>query len=237
MNKKGGLFSGFVLSILLLITGCSYPLERRQGLDQLQQHIHQVQEAVNHYYKNNKVLPYRYNNEEYKLTTKYLVDFRVLADQLSEIPRSSFENGGNFLYVLTEVDRKPTVKLFDLRVQDKIQPVQLAVHKYLRKEKCLPIKETIFPHLYAIDFSKLHIPNETLPSPFYPGEKRELLIDDLGRVYIDYRCDVMRIHQENKLKMVQGDDLRVVLSQNSFYVPAYSPIIKYTQGDLMLIPM
>lgn len=223
-------------SVLLLI-GCGYPQERRQQLDRLPEQVHQVQQAVDQYYKNHRVLPYRYSVDEYKLSTKYLVDFRELSGQLSQYPSSCFEKGGYFIYVLTEVDRVPMVKLFDLRLQDIVERVQLTVEEYIKQKRALPIQEKISPHMYSVDLNKLELADEKIHGPYYPGENRGFLVDESGRVYVDYRQDVMRMLQEKNFKLKGLDDLRVLLSRNSFYVPAYSPIIKYSQGNLALIPL
>lgn len=229
--------SVYLVLFILLLSGCGYPQERRQQLDQLQAHIRYVQSAVDLHFKERHILPYRYSEDELKLTTKYLVDFSRLSNHVFQIPPSSFEKGGNFVYVLTDVERNPKVKLFDLRVQDKVEQVQISVRSYLKRNKRLPIKEKVGPYMHVLNIHKLEMPGEIIPSPYCPGESRGFLIDRTGRVYIDYRNDVMRLIQKKQFKIGGREDLRLLLSGESLYVPAYAPVICYKEGELSVSPV
>ncbi|WP_131925707.1 hypothetical protein [Hazenella coriacea] len=211
---------------VVLLTGCLYPEERRQQLDQLPDHIQRVEAAVKVYKENNEGwLPYLYREDEVKFTTKYLVDFRRLQGYVGEIPPTAFEKGGYFIYVLTDVEKGPKVRLFDLRVNDQIGRVQPVVLTYLQKNKILPIKEKIDEDLYTIDFEKIKMDPVTIPSPYSPTDL-PLLIDKKGKVYIDYRTEVMKKVQKSKEVISPEMDLRFWLSEDSFYVPAFSPPMK-----------
>lgn len=220
-----------------LLSGCLYPQERRQQLDQLPQHIMRVQSAVEAYYKENKVLPYKYTEDEYKLTTKYLVNFKELQGYLGDIPPTAFENGGNFLYVLIDVEKKPTVRLFDLRVNEEISKVQNVVNQYKQERGKVPGNEKVGPDLYTIDFDQLEMDPVTIPSPYSTEMNLPLLVDSKGKVYVDYRTEAMKMIQKAKQKPEAGQDLRVWLAEGSFYVPAFSPPMKYEHGDPLFIPV
>ncbi|SEN27681.1 hypothetical protein [Lihuaxuella thermophila] len=227
---------GICLFLLMgLLAGCLYPQERRQQLDQLPQHIMRVQSAVEAYHKENKVLPYKYTEDEYKLTTKYLVNFQDLQSYLGNMPPSSFEQGGNFLYVLINVEKKPTVRLFDLRVNDEIGKVQQAVDRYRQEHGKVPGNGEVGAGFYSIDFHQLGMDAVTIPSPYSAETDLPLLVDGKGKVYVDYRMEAMKMIQQAKKKPEAGQDLRIWLAEGSFYVPAFSPPMKYEQGEPVFV--
>lgn len=223
------------LSLVILLSGCLYPEERRMQLDQLPEHIQRVEAAVKVYKENNNGwLPYLYREEEVKFTSKYLVDFRRLQGYVGEIPPTAFEKGGYFLYVLIDVEKDPKVRLFDLRVNDQVGRVQPVVQMYLQKNKALPTKERIDDHLYTIDFEKIKMDPITIPSP-YSSTELPLLIDKKGQVYIDYRTEAMKKLQNSKQNISPDLDLRMWLSEDSFYVPAFSPPMKLKNQEPVFV--
>ena len=82
-----------------------------------------------------KVLPYRYKADEIKFTSKAVVDFQALKGYIDQIPPSAYENGGFFIYVLTNVEEKPLVRLFDLRVNDQVEKAQMMVQIINRNKR------------------------------------------------------------------------------------------------------
>jgi hypothetical protein len=215
----------------ILLSGCMYPQERREQLDKLGEHIATVQSAVMAYQRDHKWLPYRYTDDENKLTTKYKVNFQELqGGYLAAIPPSAFEQGGPFIYVLINVEKKPTVRLFDLRVNDEVEKVQPYVIGYYSKYKKWPFGQKISPHFYAIDYEKLGIDPVMIPSP-YSDTKLPLILDDRGMIYIDYRTEVMKKWQMSKSKPDPNEDLRLWLAEDSFYVPAFSPVMKMRNNE------
>lgn len=214
----------FVLSAVL--TGCLYPQEKRQEWDQLNQHLARVQTAVDTYLKQQKRLPYKYSQDDRKWSTHYQVDFMQIQGYLGEIPPSAFENGGTFIYVMTEVETKPVVRLFDLRVHDAVEKVQLSVHAYKAREGSYPLGEQIAPHFYRIDTDKLYLDPVQVASPYSPDTMLDLIIDDRGQVYVDYRTEVMKKWQQAKKKPSEQEDLRHWLAKDSYFVPGYSPVMQ-----------
>ncbi|SFJ57737.1 hypothetical protein [Thermoflavimicrobium dichotomicum] len=228
-------FIGLIFVICTtILSGCLYPQEKRQQLDQLPTHIAQVQSAVDEYKKRNHMVPYRYKEDEIMLTTKYLVDFEALKGYGTGIPPTAFEKGGNYLYLYTDVEKKPTVRVMDLRIHEQIRIVQPLVQEYLKEKKQLPVKEKVDVQYATIDFNKLRINPVTIPSPYHAQTSLELLVDQKGRVFVDYRPEVMQMIQEAKNKPSENQDLRTWVSLQSFFVPAYSPPMKYKNNEPVL---
>ncbi|RAL22642.1 DUF3939 domain-containing protein [Thermoflavimicrobium daqui] len=222
---------GFSIFCTIFLSGCLFPQEERQQLDQLPNHIAQVQSAVDVYKQQKKVLPYRYKDEEIMLTTKYLVDFDILKGYLAEVPKTSFEKGGNYFYILTDVEKKPIVRVMDLRINEEIRMVQPLIHEYQKQKKQLPIKNKIDANYATIDFDKLRIRSVVIQSPYSSQIKLEPVIDQKGRVFIDYRPEAMRLIQKAKEKPDANQDLRIWLAKQSYFVPAYSPPMKFKNNE------
>lgn len=212
-----------LMGLMIASSGCMYPDDQRQQAEDLPIHINRVQSAVEMYQQTNKWLPYKYKEEEYMFTTKYLVDFQAISG-LTQIPPTSFEKGGNFLYVLTNVEKKPTVRVFDLRVNDTIQDVERGMALYKKEHHAYPLGEKVSDKLYSIHFKKLGMKEVTIQSPYFPENQLPLLVDQQGRVYVDYRMDYMRLIQASKMKPTVGEDLRHWMNQESLYVAAFSPV-------------
>lgn len=221
--------------ISVLCGGCMYPAEKRQQLDKLDQHVAQVQSAVERYQQENKVLPYRYTEEDEKLTTHYQVDFRQLLGYVGQIPPSAFEQGGDFMYVLVNVDQKPTVKLFDLRVNEAVEKVRPYVTGYRQRTGKWPRGQDVQPGYYEIDYQALNMDPVTIPSPYSVGTEVPLLIDEQGRIWADYRMDVMKKWQSAQKKPEPDADLRAWLAESSHFVAGFSPLIHMEKGNPIFV--
>jgi hypothetical protein len=217
--------------ILGFLSGCMFPQEEREQLDQLPQHVAQVQSAVTAYVEQNQVLPYKYVEDETILTTKYLVDFRQLQSYIGEIPPTAFEKGGSYLYVLIDVEKNPTVRLFDLSINGQVGKVQAAVTQYRQQQTSLPVKEEVATGIYALDFAKLGMEPVMIRSPYSVDGDLPLLLDRTGKVHLDYRVEVMKEIQSTSLKPVENEDLRAWISRNTFFVPAFSLPMMYKEQD------
>jgi len=219
-----------ILLLFLLLSGCLYPQEKRLQLDQLPLHVERVQSAVDLYYKKRKVLPYRYKADEIKFTSKAVVDFQALKGYLDQIPPSAYENGGFFVYVLTNVEEKPLVRLFDLRVNDQVEKTQMRINHYKREHRQLPIKEKIDSELATIDYGKLGMEEVKIPSPYDGTATLPLIMDPEGKVMIDYRTEAMKMIQKAKQKPTEKEDLRNWMAKQSIYVPAFAKPMKFVKG-------
>lgn len=226
----------FLLLSLLVLGGCFYPAERRQQVSDLPTHIAQVQSAVELYQQQNQFLPYLYKEEDRKLTTKYLVDLKAVSGYGAAIPPTAFEKGGNFLYVLTDLERKPLVRVYDLRVGDEMDKLETAIRTYQKTNGKLPIQQQ-GEHYHQIDFAALHMDPIYIPSPYHVGMKLPVIMDDQGRVYVDYRTDIARFLQEKKEPPAPDEDLRLWLSRIGPFVPAYSaPVQLMDNQEPKLLP-
>jgi hypothetical protein len=230
-------WSGLAILLLFctLLTGCLYPQERRQEWDKLDQHLARVQAAVDTYLKQQKMLPYKYSQDDVKYSTHYQVDFMQIQGYLGDIPPSAFEKGGYFIYVMTNVDTKPLVRLFDLRTHDAVDKVQLAVNAFKAKKGKYPRGEAVSPGFYKVDLEQLNLDSVQVPSPYSPDTMLDLIMDEQGRVYLDYRSEVMKKWQQAKEKPSLEEDLRVWLAQDSYFVPGYSPVMKMNKNMPELI--
>lgn len=217
--------------MLGLLCGCLYPQEEKLQLDQLPMHVERVQSAVDLYFKEKKVLPYRYKADEIKFTSKAVVDFQALQGYIDQIPPSAYENGGFFIFVLTNVEEKPLVRLFDLRVNDQVEKAQTMVTDFKRKHNRLPIKEKLDSQLSTIDFEKMKMDEIEIPSPYDGAATLSLMMDHKGRVMIDYRAEAMKMIQKAKKKPSDKEDLRNWMVKDSLYVPAFSLPMKYKKGE------
>ncbi len=236
MRFKQSFLLALAGAIVLLSTGCMYPAEQRMQLDRLSQQVAQVQVAVDAYFRQNKILPYVYTEMKQKLTTKYKVNFKELNGFLGELPPSSFNKGGYFVFVLVDVEKDPTVRLFDLRINDAVSKIESGINQYVKHYRALPKKTQINQYFYTIDYKKLKLEPIEIPSP-YSQEKLPLIIDLNGKVYIDYRTEVMKKWQQATQKPSEQTDLRLWLSKDSLYVPAFSPVIKMKGNEPQLLPV
>ncbi|MFC7442140.1 hypothetical protein [Laceyella putida] len=224
--RRWGSYMAILLLLCTVITGCLYPQEKRQEWDKLDQHLARVQAAVDTYLKQQKMLPYKYSQDDIKWSTRYQVDFMQIQGYLGEIPPSAFEKGGYFIYVMTDVETKPLVRLFDLRIHDAVDKVQMSVNAYKAKEGKYPLGETVAPHFYKVDMEKLDLSDVHVVSPYSPDTMLDLIMDDRGRVYVDYRSEVMKKWQYAKEKPSEAEDLRAWLAKDSYFVPGYSPMMQ-----------
>lgn len=214
-----------------------YPDEMRQQTDRLPEHVAMVQSAADQFWEQNKRFPIkedpgRANASPYE---KYVIDFSKLEGYISQIPPSSFEKGGNFLYVLVVSGNKMQVKLVDLRVTDRLRDLQMAVDAYREKRKRLPAAASVGDGYYAVDFQAMGIEEETIPSPYTVGLSLPLVMNRQGKLYVDYRPEILRMMQEGKRKNDKAEDLRQWLIRDSLFVPTRSPGIRLEDGEPVLV--
>ncbi|SHE43613.1 hypothetical protein SAMN05444392_101458 [Seinonella peptonophila] len=220
-----------IFCLLFFCVGCFYPQDKRLQLNQLPEHINHVQAAVDTYLKQNKVLPYRYQEDERKFATKYTVDLGKLGGFLNDIPPSAFEKGGYYLFALVDVERKPLVRLFDMRVSDQVSKLETEVRLYHEEKKQWPLGKPISKDYYEIDYKKLGVDSIHLSNPYDPNNQLSLIIDKWGHIYIDYRFSVMRMVQQSGKQPQNGSDMKLWLAKESLFVPAYSPNMQWQKGE------
>ncbi|MBN2909688.1 hypothetical protein JQC72_09125 [Polycladomyces sp. WAk] len=225
-----------VLLGFLIMTGCMYPQHLRQDIAHLPQHVATVQSAVDAYRKNEgNRLPIKESAPQAPfLYGKYMIDFSKLQGYISQIPPSAFEQGGDFIYVLTVVDKRLTVRLYDLRVTEKLREFQPAIQVYHEKNGKWPFAASVGNGFYTIDYRVLRTDPVTIPSPYHPQLQLPLLIDDKGRLYVDYRMDVMQYLQQSSKRLPEGTDMVGWLEKQSLFLPAHTPPMRLVKGEPVL---
>ncbi|MGM0845970.1 MAG: lipoprotein [Bacillota bacterium] len=205
-----------------LLTGCLYPQEQLQQ-NQLpyEDQIAAVQSSIEKYQSTNGgILPIKTRDQDTAIYIKYPIDFNKLKGQyLSEVPGNAYENGGVFQYVLINVEEKPTVKIFDLRIAETIREINLRI----RSAGYPPFKERIADNVFTLDYSQIGYKEEPFVVSPYSNQNLPLLISGSGEIFVDYRNDLNSQLQEQDYTFEKGEDIRSILTENSAFVPAYSP--------------
>jgi len=217
-----------MLIFILLIDGCMFPeTEKVENKIPFEEQVQSVQKAVEQFQdQNGGILPIKTTEEDVPVYQKYLIDFKKLVPQyLPEPPGNSYESGGIFQYVLVDVETKPKVKIFDLRMAEKMREVEIRI----QSQGYPPFKKEIAPNVYTLDYKKLGYKEEpTVISP-YSQKNLPLVITGNGRLYVDYRMDLYEALKNSKHTYKRGDDIRRLLTKHSLFVPAYS--LPYTVNE------
>ncbi len=219
--KKGLLHLLSLFIITSVLTGCMYPKEKiAKNQVPYEDQIQAVQIAVEKYKEDNGgLLPIKTKSEATPIYQKYPLDFkRIVPKYLAEPPGNAFESGGVFQYVLIDVETEPKVKIFDLRMAETIREINLRI----KSKEYPPYKEQIANHVFALDFKKMGYKEEPVVVSPYSGLPLPFVVNGNAEVYVDYRTDLARAMQAEKLDYKVGDDIRKILVLNSPFVPAYS---------------
>ncbi|MBS4199513.1 hypothetical protein KHA93_07590 [Bacillus sp. FJAT-49732] len=217
------------IAILLLtsflLSGCLYPQEKRvENQIPYEDQIKSVQTAVDQYRElNDGLIPIKTRENDTPIYIKYPIEFSKLAPRfLAAPPGNAYESGGVFQYVLIDVETNPTVKVFDLRIAEKIREVKLRI----KTQGYPPFKEAISNNIYSLDYKRLGYKSEPyIISPFTKNNL-PLVINIDGEVFVDYISDLYLTLKETGKTYKQGEDITSVLTEHSLFVPAYS--LSYT---------
>jgi hypothetical protein len=208
-----------------MLTGCMYPNELRKENKVPGEYIAVVQQAVDRYQEANSVPPIRNSEMDTPIYEKYVIDFKKLLDSgyLSHIPNDAFENGGNYYYVLVDVEEQPKVKLMDLVAKQQVGDLQREVEAYRLKHDALPLGEQVADSIYRLSYDLLGIKPVQVRSP-YSRQYLSLLINETGSLYIDYAPDIMLAKEKVNETVTEGSevDLRTWLVDQSYFVPVNS---------------
>lgn len=221
MKMKLSIISVFMVCVFLLC-GCLYPEEQKvQNQVPYEDQIEAVQSAVDKFQKDNDgILPVKTKDKDTPIYQKYLIDFKKLVPEyMSEPPGNSLEGGGVFQYVLVDVEKKPTVKIFDLRIAQTIQDIKLRIKL---KSTYTPYKEKVNNNVYTLDFSKLGYKEDPVVQSPYSHKDLSFVASTDGEIYVDYLPDLYDALKKYDHHLKPGDDVREILVENSFFVPAYS---------------
>ncbi|NMO96963.1 hypothetical protein [Paenibacillus lemnae] len=220
-------YKGLTVSLILVLflSGCMYPKEDQQENQvSYRESVRRIQDAVNDFYKEESILPIITAGEEVPRYEKYRVDLDKLKNMgyIDEIPKTAFEKGGSghFLIINEEVD--PLVKVMDLLTIQKVNDVQLSVNRYKSDHDGeLPTGVELHPGFFSVDVAKTDMKKLQLKS-FYSGQEITLMMDDTGKVYVDYAFDIMQAIQKNGEDPKPDQDLRTYLEEESYFVPVKS---------------
>ncbi|RLQ95239.1 hypothetical protein [Falsibacillus albus] len=190
--------------------------------------IQSVQTAVNQFREaNGGILPIKTRDASTPIYQKYPIDFhRITPTYMAEPPGNSFESGGIFQYVLINVEKDPTVKIFDLRIADKIRELNIRIHAL----DYPPFKAEVANNVYSLDYKQIGYKEEQFVTSPYTQNNLPFVINGSGDIFVDYRSDLFdALKKEKNLSFKSGDDIRSILTKNSDFVPAYS--LPYTVDE------
>ena len=218
----------FLASILLLLSGCMMPdNEKVTQMTPYADQVETIQKAVDAYQTSSGgLLPIKTKDLDTDMYIKYPIEFAKIVPAYTEkLPANSYETGGIYQYVLTDVETNPTVKLVDLRSAERIR--ELNLRKNINGH--VPFKDAVGENVYAVDYEAMGFKEQpTVPSP-YSDTFLPIVIGGDGVFYIDYSIDLNRILQEQQPDVKEGEDIRYLLADNHLVLPAYS--LPYTVND------
>lgn len=207
--------------VMMVLTGCMYPQEElAQNQTPYEDQVQTVQSAVKQFQEDNGgILPIKTKDINTPIYEKYPIDFnRISPKYLAEPPGNAYESGGVFQYVLVDVEESPTVKIFDLRIAEKIKDINLLISL----QKYPPYKEEITKGVYTMDFKKIGYEDQPFVVSPYTGQNLSFVITGSGEVFVDYRSDLYQAMQSGSCQKPAGEDIRDCLLRDSLFVPAFS---------------
>ncbi|NHC39090.1 hypothetical protein G6549_03865 [Bacillus sp. MM2020_1] len=218
---KWNVLASFLALTAILLAGCMYP-EKELTKNQVpyQNQIQAVQTAVDSFREDNGgILPIKTKEAETPIYQKYPIEFKKITPKyMAEPPGNAYENGGIFQYVLVDVETKPAVKLFDLRITEAIRDIKLRI----KTKGYPPYKKQLAKNVFSLDFKQLGYEKAPyIVSPF-SNQNLSFVISGSAEVYVDYRPDLYQKLKEKKIKIKPGEDIRTYLVNESMFVPAYS---------------
>ncbi|AJY78010.1 hypothetical protein VN24_24795 [Paenibacillus beijingensis] len=221
--------------IALSLSGCMYPQERRaQGGPVSKDAVRAVQAAVDDYKRDTGLLPIKNSDQSTPFYEKFVVDLGKLQRMryLDTLPAAAFESGGGYYFLVLDEQTKPRVKLMSLLVYQQLADIQGWVSDYSASHSGnLPKGEETYPGFNAVDYAKLGRSALSVRS-MYSGNPVPVMMDGSGRVYADYARDIMAAVQKNGLAGMPADtDLRILLVDQTDFVPVKSPVYKLVRGE------
>lgn len=229
-----------VCIICLIISGCSGPRVKRGDQTPVHPgpHLALVQAAVDGFYESHHVLPIVNSELDTPVYEKYKVDFARLKSYgyIQSIPENAFENGGLHHYVMVDVEDEAKVKLLHIPSVRDAKEVEQRMLDYAKTHGGLPLGEPVYPEWYEIDYAKLGLQEVRVQSVFtnqYVG----LLVHTSGVVSIDYASDIMQLIMQNDIEHIDTDvDLRTLLVEHSYFVPAHTQPYYWVDGTPVISP-
>lgn len=228
------------LLIAILLSGCLYPKgELAENQIPNEEQLKTVQSAVEQYMEStNGLLPIKTKPADTPIFEKYLIDFTALKEKgvLADIPGNAYEKGGYYQYVLITPEDNPRVKLLDLRITEEIRKVNVKLNLYRNKNLYPPFGNEIEKGIYQVNYEKLGIKEPPYVVSTLSRNNLPIIMDKNGQLYVDYRIDLQQALGEFEHDYKPGDDIRMLLAENTPFVPAYSlPYTVSEDGDVQFI--
>ncbi|MBA1161659.1 hypothetical protein H0A35_11625 [Bacillus licheniformis] len=221
-----------ILLTAIMLSGCLYPEERKAKNSAPHQHqLKEVQAAVDEFREaTGGLLPIKTRDMGVPIYQKYPIDFNRLSPRyMAEPPGTSYENGGEYLYVLVDVEKKPTVKLIDVKMSEMIRELKLRVEMYKDQHKYPPYKKVVSKNLFMLDHEKLGLKEAPSVTSPLSGTSLPLLVDEKGVIKVDYRMDLAKLMKKSKKTVKPGEEVQDLMWEETPFVPAFS--VKYTVND------
>ncbi|PLT35256.1 hypothetical protein CUU64_05535 [Bacillus sp. V5-8f] len=214
----------FLMAISLL-TGCLYP-EQRSVENQVpyKEQIQSVQSAIDQFRKDEGgILPIKTKPGDTPYYQKYLIDFKKLVPKyMAEPPGNSYESGGVFQYVIIDEETNPTVKIFDIRIAQQLQDLNLRLRIYRENNSYPPFKEQLANDVFTLDFRKMGLKEDPAITSPYSGKPLPVVVNGEAELFVDYTPDLVEATQKTDKQFKSGEDIRPLLTGTSEFVPAYS---------------
>ncbi|MFJ9292133.1 hypothetical protein [Bacillus halotolerans] len=229
----GKLKCAMIFVAVIFLSGCLYPHERKSSVQATpyQDQLKLVQSAVDEFQKaNGGLLPIQTKDMSTPLYQKYPIDFNRLAPRyMAEPPSTAYESGGDYQYVLVDVENNPTVKLIDVKMAEKIRDIKLRVQMYRQEHKYPPYRDVLARDLFTLDGKKLGEADSLSVTSPISGNSLPLMIDGDGEIYADYRTELVSCLKKSKKTFKPGTEIQDIIWEETPFVPAFS--VKYTVND------
>ncbi|MEK4378387.1 MULTISPECIES: hypothetical protein [unclassified Bacillus (in: firmicutes)] len=229
----GKLKCAMIFVAVIFLSGCLYPHERKSSVQATpyQDQLKLVQSAVDEFQKaNGGLLPIQTKDMSTPLYQKYPIDFNRLAPRyMAEPPSTAYESGGDYQYVLVDVENNPTVKLIDVKMAEKIRDIKLRVQMYRQEHKYPPYQDVLARDLFTLDGKKLGEADSLSVTSPISGNSLPLMIDGDGEIYADYRTELVSCLKKSKKTFKPGTEIQGIIWEETPFVPAFS--VKYTVND------
>ncbi|BDG80470.1 hypothetical protein BSF_21990 [Bacillus subtilis] len=229
----GKLKCAMIFVAVIFLSGCLYPHERKSSVQATpyQDQLKLVQSAVDEFQKaNGGLLPIQTKDMSTPLYQKYPIDFNRLAPRyMAEPPSTAYESGGDYQYVLVDVENNPTVKLIDVKMAEKIRDIKLRVQMYRQEHKYPPYQDVLARDLFTLDGKKLGEADSLSVTSPISGNSLPLMIDGDGDIYADYRTELVSCLKKSKKTFKPGTEIQDIIWEETPFVPAFS--VKYTVND------
>ncbi|MEC1260520.1 hypothetical protein P9D34_08695 [Bacillus swezeyi] len=216
----------------IFLSGCLYPEERKaKNSAPYQNQLNEVQAAVDEFREaTGGLLPIKTKDMSVPIYQKYPIDFNRLSPRyLAEPPGTSYENGGEYLYVLVDVEKNPTVKLIDVKMSEAIRDLKLRVEMYKEQHKYPPYEKVVAKNLFMLDYQKLGLKEAPSVTSPLTGTSLPLLVDQKGDIQVDYRVDLAKLAKQSKTALKPGEEIQDLMWKETPFVPAFS--VQYTVND------